>query len=331
MESAVLDSTIVSLIYTYATRDATASGILNTFSGKNMAKTPHPPRSLDALVQLIRERFPDMSPQFQIGARHLIDSPSEVPVQSMRSIAASAGVQPATMVRLAKSLGYGGWDELRQVFVRGLQQAPRRYTDHAQDVIKRRNGRSALSRHVEAQISNLQLLEELNADTLPQAAQLLQRAQHIHIAGFRASHAAAYSLHYLCRLFRNSVTLLKGEAGQLEMELRALERNDAVVIIGFAPYSQEGLRVAQAAEEHGCRILALCDSKLAPVARHAAATLLFPTETSGFFPSSSAAMTMVEALASQLLAKSGRQAMEALGIAEDQLHRSGAYISREAT
>src|SRR5690554_3343684 len=138
MESAVLDSTIVSLIYTYATHNATASAILTTFSGKNMAKTPHPPRSLDALVQLIRQRFPDMSPQFQIGARHLIDSPSEVPVQSMRSIAAGAGVQPATMVRLVKSLGYEGWEDMRQVFIRGMQRPPRRYAEQAQDVMRRR-------------------------------------------------------------------------------------------------------------------------------------------------------------------------------------------------
>jgi len=73
-----------------------------------MAKKPQPPRSLDGLVVLIRERFPDMSPQFQIGARFLIDFPGEVPVQSMRSIAAGAGVQPATLVRLAKALGYEG-------------------------------------------------------------------------------------------------------------------------------------------------------------------------------------------------------------------------------
>ena len=278
-------------------------------------------------MALIRERFPEMSPQFQIGARFLTDFPGEVPVQSMRSIAAGAGVQPATLVRLAKSLGYEGWDELRQVFVRGLQQLPRRYADQAQEVVRRRSGRSALSRHVSTHIANLQLLEELNTESLADAVRIMQKARHVHVAGFRASYAAAYTLHYLYRLFRNSVTLLRGDTGLLEMELRALEPADVVVIIGFAPYSQEGLRVAQAAQERGCRIVAICDSKLAPVARHAEVTLRFPTETAGFFPSSTGAVVVAEALAGQLLAKAGRQAVQALGLAEEQLHRSGAYVN----
>lgn len=294
-----------------------------------MAKKPQPPHQLDGLLALIRERFPAMSPQFQIGARRLIDTPADVPVLSMRRIAVDAGVQPATLVRLAQSLGYEGWEEMRQVFVRGLHQTPRSYTEQAQSVVRRRSAHSQLSRHVSAQAGNLRLLDELNAGRLPEAVRLLQRARHVHIAGFRASHAAAYTLHYLYRLFRNNATLLRGDTGLLEMELRALEAKDTVVIIGFAPYSQEALRVTQAAQARGCSLVAICDSDVAPVARHANSTLLFRTETSGFFPSMSAAMVLVEALASQLLGKSGQSAIDALGLAEEQLHRSGAYLEAE--
>lgn len=294
-----------------------------------MAKKPQAPHDLDALVALVQERFPGMSPQFQIGARHLIDHPDEVPVQSMRRIAANAGVQPATLVRLAQSLGYEGWDALRQVFLRGLRQMPRRYADQAQDVLRRRNTRGTLSRHVAAQAGNLHLLDELNAGALPEAARVLSKARHVHVAGFRASHAAAYTLHYLYRLFRNSVTLLRGDNGLLEMELRSLDAADAVVIIGFAPYSQEAVRVADAAHARGCRIVAICDSKVAPIARHAAATLLFTTDTPGFFPSSAPAGVLVEALANQLLGKAGRPAIDALDQAEKQLRRSGAYLDAE--
>ena len=295
-----------------------------------MAKKPQPSYSFQELVGLMRDRYPGMSPQFQVGARHLIDHPDQVPVQSMRSIAAEAGVQPATLVRLVKSLGYQGWEELRQVFIRGLQQQPKPYAEQARNVVRRRNSRNALHRHMAAHIANLQFLEAQNGEALAEAVKILQRARHVHVAGFRASYAAAYTLHYLYRLFRNSVSLLRGDVGLLEMELRALEPGDAVVIIGFAPYSREGLRVAEAASERGCRIVALCDSKLAPLARHAETTLLFSTETAGFFPSSAAALALVETLASQLLGKAGQYAIQALGQAEEQLHRSGAYVQPEA-
>src|SRR5690606_32284014 len=70
-----------------------------------------PPATLEALTARIQRDFADMTPQFQVGARHLIDFPLDVPVASMRKIAEQAGVQPATLLRLAKSLGYAGWPE----------------------------------------------------------------------------------------------------------------------------------------------------------------------------------------------------------------------------
>jgi DNA-binding MurR/RpiR family transcriptional regulator len=50
------------------------------------------------------------------AARYVTDNRSEVAFRSMRSVAKSAGVSPPTMVRLAKSLGFEGFDQLRQAF-----------------------------------------------------------------------------------------------------------------------------------------------------------------------------------------------------------------------
>src|SRR5690554_1650769 len=193
-----------------------------------MAKKPQAPRSLDELVTLVKERYAGMSPQFQIAARHLVDHPEQVPVESMRRVAANAGVQPATMVRLAQSLHYDGWESLRQVFVRSLHHQPRRYTEQARDLLQRRSSRAQLSKQISVQADNLRMLEELNEDRLGDAAKLLTRSRHVHIAGFRASYAAAFTLHYLYGLFRNSVSLMRGEAGLLDMEMRAIEPQDAV-------------------------------------------------------------------------------------------------------
>ena len=119
------------------------------------------------------------------------------------------------------------------------------------------------------------------------------------------------------------------DLGDAESAIARLEKNgagDAVVIIGFAPYSQEAVRVAHAAHTRGCRVVAICDSKLAPVAQHATITLVFPTETPNFFPTSAPAMVLIEALAGQLLSRAGRSAIDALGRAEDDLRSVGAYL-----
>src|SRR5690606_6080812 len=270
--------------------------------------------------------FADMTPQFQVGARHLLDFPLDVPVASMRKIAEQAGVQPATLLRLAKSLGYAGWPELKAVFVQAMQQSPKRYADRARELMRGKQPRNAVARAVTAQADNIRLNETTNAQALPRAVQLLARARQVHVAGFRASHAPAFLFQYQYRLFRPSVTLLRGDAGTLEMELRALGKGDMVVIVGFAPYSNEALRVAQAARAAGCRILAICDSAVAPIALQADCVLLFATDTPSFFPSSAAASALVELLIEQLLAKAGKQAVSRIEAAENQLHQTGAYL-----
>ncbi len=292
-----------------------------------MTNTNKPvPVSIEQLTQLIQERYNEMTPQFQISARYLIDFPAEIPISSMRQIALKAGVQPATLVRLAQSLGFDGWNSLKEVFVDSLQTSPRRYTTQARRVMSDKNNHDLMSRTLATQINNIDLLKDLNADTLEPATNALLKAKRIHVAGFRASYSVAFNFHYLFRFFRNSVTLLRAEAGTMEMELSLINSSDTVVIISFAPYSFESMRVLRAARDAGAEIIALCDSKVSPLALEADHALFFHTETPSFFPSISSAISLSELLIEGVLARSGKKALSALERSEQQLHSSGAYI-----
>src|SRR5690606_34431119 len=152
-----------------------------------------------------------------------------------------------------KSLGYPGWQALKDVFVQSLQQRPKRYADQARKLIRGKSQQNALGRAVTAQADNIRLLETLNANRLPQAAQLLSRARHVHVAGYLALFAPAFVYQYSYRLCRPSVTALRGDDVMLGMELRAIAKDDIVDIIGFPPYSSEAMRVDKAAHQAGWR------------------------------------------------------------------------------
>ena len=285
-----------------------------------------PPHSLDALLAALREQFGELSAQLQSGARHLLDHPSEVPLLSMRKIAADAGVQPATLVRLAQHLGYDGWQSLRLVFVEALRGGPQPYAQRAQRLVRESGSDRMLETMLQAQHRNLEQTGAANAKALAQAAAILAGASTVHVAGFRSSYPIAFGFHYLYRLFRDSVHLVRGDAGTLEMDLRALKPDDAVLMTSFAPYSQEIVRVAEAARRAGSKVIALSDSVAAPIALKADCTLVFSVDSPSFFPSISAGMALVEALVQQLLAQEGKGAIKTLKQAEEQLHRSGAYL-----
>ncbi|GJG95843.1 MurR/RpiR family transcriptional regulator [Cupriavidus pauculus] len=292
---------------------------------------PTPPETLDALLTQLRDAFPNLSVQFQSGARYLLDHPQDIAVQSMRKVAADAGVQPATLVRLSQSLGFEGWQGLRELFVNAVREGGNQpYARRARKVVKASDKPSGASRMlaemVEVQHHNLDALLANNADTLPRAADLLAAAPIVHVAGFRSCFPIAFTFHYIYGLFRSSVRLIRGDAGTLEMELRALGAKDAVLVAGFAPYSQESLRVARAAREAGCKVIALTDSTVSPIALEADCTLLFAIDSPSFFPSITSGVTMVEVLVEQLLARKGKGAIRALEQTEGQLHRTGAYL-----
>lgn len=285
------------------------------------------PHSPDELIQFIQSQYADLSPQFQAGARYLIDHPAQVSTLSARKLSSLAGVQPATLVRLAQHLGYPGWDALKAVFTRALQQHQGGYAARAQSLIDRPEPEhTAWLNATEQQSRNLMALEPANRDVLDRAVTRLLQARRIMIAGFRSSYPPAFSLRYLCSLFRRDVHLLHNAGGTMSLDLHHLQPEDAVILISYMPYSREIVQVAEAAHAQGCALLALCDSRVAPIALRADHVLTFPTQGHSFFPSMVAVQSLVEMLAQQLLVRSGERAIAELSRTEASLHATGAYV-----
>ncbi len=283
------------------------------------------PHSLDELTRHIQSRYPDLSPQFQAGARYLIDHPTQVSTLSARKLAALAGGQPATLVRLAQHLGYAGWDALKTVFTQELHP-PGAYAARALSLVHRpESDQAAWQATIQQQVLDLQALEPANQAAMTRAVALLAGAGRIVIAGFRSCYPAAFSLRYLCSLFRPDVHLLHNTGGTLSLDTHHLRPEDTAVLIGYAPYSRELVELAEALRPQGCRVLALCDSQLAPMALHADCVLTFSTQGHSFFPTTVALQALVEMLARQLLVHHGESALAELSRTEARLHASGAY------
>jgi DNA-binding MurR/RpiR family transcriptional regulator len=284
------------------------------------------PDTFDELAVLIRARFAGLSPQFQTGAAFLLDHPDEVAVLSMRKVADRAQVQPASLVRLAQQLGFPGWNEMRELFVARVRTRPEPLTNRARSLVAGNAKHSLAHDLLVAQQHNLDVTAAQNERTLIEAARILRRARHVHVAGYRSCYAVAFGLVYGYRFFRSSVSLLTGEAGTLDMQLRAIDRDSATVVISFAPYSVEAVRVAEAALEKGSKLVAITDSAVSPIALNADKLLIFSHESPSFFPSLVAATAIAESLVAHLLALEGAGAVEQLEQAERSLHAKGDYV-----
>src|SRR5262249_4161258 len=158
--------------------------------------------------------------------------------------------------RLAKAIGYSGWEELRAALTearRPLQSSPfsgrariRRHGPHA-DV-------ALVTDKLEAEGAGL---PRISAQAIAHAAKSLHDAKRIWIAGFGSCRSVAQLLNYELRLFRPDTVQIVGGSGPDDLDLGAFRAGEAVVVIGFMPYTHASVRVAHAAYHAGATLVAI--------------------------------------------------------------------------
>jgi DNA-binding MurR/RpiR family transcriptional regulator len=274
----------------------------------------------------LRGRFAALSPALQQVARYVLDHPNEVVTSSMRTVGSRASSTPATLVRFAQHVGYAGWPELKARLTSDMGLSPETYGVRAKNLVRRARDRTLTGEMFEVQRRNLEITQRQIEAALQPACVLLERARAVHVAGFRACLPIALALLYVYRIFRDSVQLVDGQGGTLEMQQRAFAPDDVVVVISFAPYSREALAVARAAKAARAKVLAITDSLASPLSLLAEETLLFSILSPSFFPSIAAGIAVVEALLELLASRAGKAVVKRIDDAEAQLFESGAYL-----
>jgi DNA-binding MurR/RpiR family transcriptional regulator len=135
-------------------------------------------------------------------------------------------------------------------------------------------------------------------------------------------------LNYQLRLFRPDEVQLVGGSGPEDLDLGAFHSQDAVVVIGFVPYSTASVLSARAAHDSGATLIAIADRVAAPMAEGAEHLLLFEAASSpGFFPSLTGAIAIAQSLAAVTFALGGAAAKRRLEETELRLSAMSQYVA----
>lgn len=275
---------------------------------------------------LIRRNFAELSPAQQQVARFILDRPNDVVTSSMRTVAQRSGTMPATLVRFAQHLGFAGWPALKEALVQEMGLGPEQYGARASSLVGRAADRTLVGDMFDMHRYNLEATERKNDAAFARASRVLEKAPTVHVAGFRSCFPVAFSFVYIYRLLRQSVLLVDGNGGSLEMQLRAVRPKDALVVISFTPYSREALQACEAAKAAGASLVAVTDSVASPISLLADETLLFTINSPSFFPSILAAVAVAEALLLLLASRAGKTGVKRIHESATELFASGAYL-----
>lgn len=283
-----------------------------------------------AVDKLIEENYQSLPLKLQQAARYAVDNPKAIALNSMRTVAAAAGLPASAMNRLARHLGFEGYEPLRAVYRRWLSQGGGGFAERATALQQRGAADktdSLVHEIVQADRANLERISDAaTLAALKAARDLLVGTRHIFVAGQRSLFPAAFYFNYACNMFMHNTSLLTGVAGVFADDLRHARKDDALVVFSYEPYAREVVSASEFAREQGLHIVAITDSIVSPVASQAAAVILVSNTTPSFFPSVVPAMSIAQTLVALLIASGGVGSLKEIENSEEQLRDFAVYF-----
>ena len=212
-------------------------------------------------------------------------------------LGATVGVSESTVVRFATEIGYSGYPALQQAMqemIRSKLTSVQRLEMTSSNIAPER----LLDVVLEQDIDILRRTKEtVNREDFYRAADALQRAQRVYILGAGSSLALATFLSHYFRLVFDTVHLVEAtsEATILQQMIHAGE-GDAIIAISFPRYSKKAAKALQYASDRGVSTIAITDSPLSPLARHASHVLLARSDMVSFVDSLVGPLSLINAL-----------------------------------
>jgi DNA-binding MurR/RpiR family transcriptional regulator len=275
------------------------------------------------LTEQIVEAFDTMSVQLQAGARYVLDRPRDVALLSMREQARQAGVQPATMTRLAKHLGMDGYDDVRELYAAAVRDGDLGFAGKAgvQVVSQKLKGDKALVADMLKSIGRQveRLATPAGLDRLVAAAKALASARRIYCLGLRSSHCVAWHLHYVLSLVGEQSIHIDGVAATGADAMARATSRDVLLVASVQPYTRLTIELAEYAVEQGIQVVAITDSEVAPLAQIAQHVIVVPTDSPSFFHAMSPAFVVAEVLGAVIAGRGGDEALARLRHTDEHL------------
>lgn len=290
-----------------------------------------------SLLATLQEKLEQLPPELQRAARWVVANPAQVGLWSMRRQAQTLGVAPATMLRLARALGYASYEDFRQPFQQALAaQGEPGLRDRAAALQAAEPGHDALTGY---QVQAMSSVCALNPpETFDAAVQTLLNAHQVGFLGTRSAFGIAFQMRYAYQLVRRNSVLIDGLGCAPAEQIDNLGAGDALVVISQAPYPAATVELARQAAQRGVAVVALTDDPLSPLAVDARHTLRFsPPDRDGvqarparqgpgsFFHTTAGLLGLAEHLIARLTARGGDAVLDRLTEVEQRLRASNVY------
>ncbi|MCS6758341.1 MAG: MurR/RpiR family transcriptional regulator [Candidatus Devosia euplotis] len=230
-----------------------------------------PPQDFESLRAAIIERKGELPKRLTQVAVYALDHPDEIAFGTASSIAASAIVQPSTLVRFAQHFGFDGFSGLQLLFRARLRERTPSYEDRLktleQNGAAQTESATILNSFIAAGHRSMDVIAgAIDPEALERAVTLLANADTIYLIAKRRSYPITGYMAYAFGKLRVRCQPVGTSAGIDDDILAMATPNDAAFAISFAPYASESAAQARSMTSRGVPVVSLTDSAFSPLA-----------------------------------------------------------------
>ncbi len=286
-----------------------------------------------SILQRLAGELAELTPEARKAATYVLENPRDVGVSTVREIAKAANVKPNTVVRMARQVGFEGYEDFRAPFREAIRRGAADFPDRArwlQDISKSGDLGGLYADMVRDVMANIEeTFAGISTDNLETAARAIWSARRVLTLGVGVNNSVARNFTYLASTGMTEFHAIPRPGSTPVDDLAWADQNDVLIAITCKPYRSEVVEAVSIARAQGMTIIALSDSPASPIVRMADHGFVVSVDTPQFFPSSVSIIALLETLLSFVVAVASDEIVERVETFHARRHQLGMYHTEE--
>ncbi len=254
-----------------------------------------------------------MAPELRKAAAHVLENSNLISVTSIREMAHQADVKPNTLVRMARAIGFEGYEDFRRPFREKVIKGYEDFPDRHSWLLSLSNGSRLSGLYTDLATASVVNIERLFSETtslaLKAAADDIVQAPMTYVLGTGMGNSIAAYFAYVAGLAIGKVTTIPRDGLRPIDGLAWADRKDVLLAMAFKPYPREVVEAVASAVSRGMKVIGISDSPASPIMAEAGHRFVVPMGTTRAFASSVALMSLLEAIIAFAITSTGPEAV----------------------
>lgn len=270
-----------------------------------------------------------LTPEARKAATYVLENPRDVGVSTVREIAEAAKVKPNTVVRMARQVGFEGYEDFRAPFRDAIRRGDADFPDRVrwlQDIRKSGDLGGLYADMVQGALRNVEdTFAGITAEQLKSAADTIWSSRNVYTLGVGVNNSSARNFTYLASTGMVQFHAIPRPGSTPIDDLAWADQQDVLIAITCKPYRAEVVEAVQIARDQGLTIIGISDSPASPIIRGADHGFIVSAETPQFFPSSVSTIALLETLLSFVIAVASDEIVARVETFHKRRHSLGIY------